>query len=119
MGSSIDLEVDLGSIARRHHFEERADGLRDASSAADYFSDVGLGDLQVELDEVPVKLFGDHDRRGIVDERLGDVLEEHAHPTRLRRRAHLTDAGTSLSGIPLLMSNERVVDVGRAPFLNQ
>src|SRR5881396_149140 len=51
---SVDFEVDLCSIARRHHFEERADGFRDPSTATDDFSDVGLGDLQVELREVAV-----------------------------------------------------------------
>src|SRR5438445_1798600 len=88
MGSSalIDLEVDLCSIARRHHLEERADSLGDPPTAADHLSDVGLGDLQVELREVSVELLGDHHGRGIVDQRLSDVLEEHAHPSGLRSR---------------------------------
>src|SRR5438128_6541616 len=33
--------------------------------------------------------------------------------------AHLTDAGTSPSGIPLRIRSERAVAVGLAPFLNQ
>src|SRR5438034_9357162 len=37
---SVDFEVDLGAIARRHHLEERADGFGDPSAAADHFSDV-------------------------------------------------------------------------------
>src|SRR5438477_3805762 len=80
----IDFEVDLCSIARRHHFEECADGFRDPSAAADHLSDVRFGDLQVKLGEVAVLLLGHHDRRGVVDERSRDMLEEDAHPTRLR-----------------------------------
>src|SRR5438552_3388185 len=116
---SVDFEVDLCSIARRHHLEERADSLGDPPTTADHLSDVRLRDLEVELCEVSVELLGDHHSRGIVDKRLSDVLEEHAHPSRLRLGTHLTDAGTSPSGMPLRMSSERVVDVGRAPFLNQ
>src|SRR5207253_7185914 len=122
IGSSllIDFEVDLCSIARRHHFEECADGFRDPSAAADHLSDVRFGDLQVKLGEVAVLLLGHHDRGGVVDERLSDVLHEHAHPSGLRPPArHRVQAGTSPPGIPLRMSSERVVDVGRAPFLNQ
>src|SRR5947207_422055 len=78
--SSVDFEVDLCSIARRHHFEERADGLRDPSAAADHLSDVRFGDLEVKLREVAVLLLGDDDRRGIVDQRLSDVLQQYAHP---------------------------------------
>src|SRR5207249_3832043 len=92
MGSSalIDLEVDLCSIARRHHLEERADSLGDPPTTADHLSDVRLGDLEVELCEVSVELLGDHHGRGIVDKRLSDMLEEHAHPSRLRPNTHLT-----------------------------
>src|SRR4029077_10104808 len=97
---SVDFEVDLCSIARRHHFEERADGLRDTTAAADHLSDVRFGDLQVELREVAVLLLGHHHRRGIVDERLRDVLQEHTHPTRLRLATQRTLAGTSSSGMP-------------------
>src|SRR2546430_4521638 len=63
MGSSVlvDLEVDLGPIARRHHLEERANSLRDPSPAADDLSDVGFGDLQMELGEVSVELLGHDD----------------------------------------------------------
>src|SRR6266550_7799329 len=88
---SVDFEVDLCSIARRHHFEKRADGLRDPSAAADHLSDVRFGDLEVKLREVAVELLGDDDRRGIVDQRLSDVLQENAHPPWLRTRGrHLT-----------------------------
>src|SRR5438477_4052498 len=92
MGSSalIDLEVDLCSIARCHHLEERADSLGDPPTTANHLSDVRLGDLEVELREVSVELLGDHHSRGIVDKRLSDVLEEHAHPSRLRLGTHLT-----------------------------
>src|SRR5438270_4885558 len=84
--SSVDFEVDLCSIARRHHFEERADGLCDPSAAADDLSDVRFSDLKVKLREVAVLLLGDDDRRGIVDERLSDVLQQYAHPSGLRPR---------------------------------
>src|SRR5207247_6974696 len=84
---SVDFEVDLCSIARRHHFEERADGFRDPPPATDHLSDVGFGDLQVELGEVAVQLLSDHDRRRVVDARLRTVLQGHAHPPRLRRLA--------------------------------
>src|SRR5438094_7364358 len=92
MGSTalIDLEVDLCSIARRHHLEERADSLGDPPTTADHLSDIRLGDLEVELREVSVELLGDHHGRRIVDKRLSDVLEEHAHPSRLRPNTHLT-----------------------------
>src|SRR5512135_1549492 len=59
--SLIDLEVDLGPIARRHHLQQRADGLSDASAAADDLPDVVLGDGEVELDEVTVELLRDDD----------------------------------------------------------
>src|SRR5438093_12635860 len=48
-GSSVNLEVDLGPIARGHHFEKRANGLRDPSTAADHLSNVRFGNLQMEL----------------------------------------------------------------------
>src|SRR5207302_9862165 len=121
----IDLEVDLCSIARRHHFQERADGLRDTAATSDDFADVGFRDLEMELGEVAVLRLGDDHRRRIVAERPGDVLEHPAHaPVRDRLgarplAAHLTDAGTSPSGIPLRTSSERAVAVGFAPFLNQ
>src|SRR5437879_9858155 len=56
MGSSvlIDLEVDLGPIARRHHLEERADSLGDPPTTADHLSDIWLGDLEMELREVSI-----------------------------------------------------------------
>src|SRR6266849_10391240 len=74
--SLVDLEVDLGPIARGHHLEERADGLRDASAAADDLPDVALGDLQVQLHEIAIEFLG-HDHRGrIVDELLRDMLEK-------------------------------------------
>src|SRR5207237_9616494 len=109
-------EVDLCSIARRHHLEERADSLGDPPTTADHLSDVRLGDLEVELREVSVELLGDHHSRGVVDKRLSDVLEEHAHSSRLRPNTPLTDAGTSPSGMPLRISSKRVLDVGLAPF---
>src|SRR5438876_2309804 len=87
---SVDFEVDLCSIARRHHFEERADGFRDPSPATDYLSDVRFSDLQMELGEVAVQLLGDNDRRGIVDQRLSDVLQEDPHATGRRRLTHRT-----------------------------
>src|SRR5438874_6116948 len=88
---SVDFEVDLCSIARRHHFEKRADGLRDPSPAADHLSDVRFSDLKVKLREVAVLLLGDDDRRGIVDQRLSDVLQQYAHPSGLCPRGrHLT-----------------------------
>src|SRR5205807_8537166 len=93
---SVDFEVDLCSIARRHHLEERADSLGDPSTATDHLPDVGLGDLQVELREVSVQLLRDHDRRRVVDERLSHVLEEHSHPSRLRLGAHLTGSVSRL-----------------------
>src|SRR2546430_1630868 len=88
--SSVDFEVDLCSIARRHHLEERADSLGDPPTTADHLSDVRLGDLEVELCEISVELLGDDYGRRIVDKRLSDVLEEHAHPSRLRPNTHLT-----------------------------
>src|SRR5687767_2302937 len=77
--SLVDLEVDLGPIARRHHLQQCADGLGDATAAADDFTDVSFADLEVELDEVAVELFGDDDRARIIDQLLRDVLEHRAH----------------------------------------
>src|SRR5512138_637444 len=64
----IDLEVDLGPIARRHHLQQRADGLRDTAAPADDLPHVVLGHLQVQLDELAVELLGDDDGGRIVDE---------------------------------------------------
>src|SRR5712691_4098791 len=77
--SLIDLEVDLGPISRRHHFQQRADGLGDATATADDLPDVRFADLEMALDEVAVELLGDNDRARILDELLRDVLEERAH----------------------------------------
>src|SRR5438034_434768 len=77
--SLIDLEVDLGPIARRHHFQQRADGLGDAAAAADDLPDVRFAHLKVELDEIAVELLGDDNRARILHELLRDVLEERAH----------------------------------------
>src|SRR5437667_4579910 len=92
MGSvgSVDFEVDLCSIARRHHLEERADGLGDPPTTADHLSDIWLGDLEMKLREISIELLGDDHGRRIVDKRLSDVLEEHAHPSRLRSNTHRT-----------------------------
>src|SRR5438552_2227156 len=109
----VDLEVDLGPVTCGHHLEERADRLRDAPSATDDLPDVGLRDLQVQLEEVAVLLFLDHDAARIVDERLRDVLEE------LGFLAHRTTGGTSASGMPPRTRSERAVAVGFAPFLIQ
>src|SRR3989475_5780086 len=117
--SSVDLEVDLGPIPRRHDFEKGADGLRDAAAATDDLANVRFRNLQVELGEVAVQFFGDDHCRWIVDERASDVLEECPHAAGLRLTGHLTDAGTSPSGIPLRIRSERAVAVGLAPFLNQ
>src|SRR4051812_32197607 len=57
--SLVDLEVDLCPIARRHHLQERADGLGDPATATDDLADVALSDGQVKLDEVTVQLLGD------------------------------------------------------------
>src|SRR6267143_2464085 len=78
--SLVDLEVDLGPIARRHHFQQRADGLGDAAAAADDLPDVRFAHLKVELDEIAVELFGDDDGAWILYELFRDVLEERAHP---------------------------------------
>src|SRR6267143_2254169 len=59
--SLVDLEVDLGPIARRHHFQKRADGLGDAASAADDLPDIRFADLEMELDEVSVERLGHND----------------------------------------------------------
>src|SRR5439155_9361459 len=119
--SLIDLEVDLGPIARRHDLEERPDRLRDPAATTDDLPDVRLGDLEVELREVAVLLLADDDLRGIVDEGARDVLEECAHFARLRSRLrrHRAAFGTSLSGMPLRTRSERAVAVGRAPLLIQ
>src|SRR2546428_3394926 len=118
--SLIDLEVDLCPIARRHHLQQRADGLRDASAAADDLADVALGDLKVELDEVAIELLGHDDRVRVVDELLRDELEESLHAARACGRfGHRTAGGTSASGSPLRTSSARAVAVGRAPFLIQ
>src|SRR5688500_13574504 len=77
--SLIDLEVDLGPIARRHHLQERADGFGDTAAAADDLSDVRFADLEMELDEVPVQLLRDDDRARVVDQLLRHVLEHRAH----------------------------------------
>src|SRR5438094_4659533 len=119
--SLIDLEVDLGPIARRHDLEERPDRLRDPAATTDDLPDVRLGDLEVELREVAVLLLADDDLRGIVDEGARDVLEEGAHFARLRGRLrrHRAAFGTSLSGMPLRTRSERADAVGRAPLLIQ
>src|SRR2546421_6290194 len=54
--------------------EERADGLRDPSAAADHLSDVRFGDLEVKLREVAVLLLGNDDCRGIVEDRKSTRL---------------------------------------------
>src|SRR5688572_14514319 len=77
--SLIDLEVDLGPIARRHHFQQCADRFGDAPATADDLADVGLADLEVELDEVAVELFGNDHGVRVVDELLRDVLEHRPH----------------------------------------
>src|SRR6266446_3162425 len=77
--SLIDLEVDLGRIARRHHFQQRADGLSDAAAAADDLPDVRFPHLKMELDEIPVELLGDDNCARILHELFRDVLEERAH----------------------------------------
>src|SRR5438093_6605186 len=119
--SLVDLEVDLGPIAGRHHLEERADRLRDPAATADDLSDVRFGDLEVQLHEVAILLLGDDDLRRVVDQPARDVLEERAHLARLARclRRHRTVFGTSLSGMPLRTRRERAVAVGFAPLLNQ
>src|SRR5258708_35488851 len=85
----IDLEVDLGPVTCGHHLEERADRLRHAPAAPDDLPDVGLRDLQMQLEEVAVLLFLDHDAARIVDQGLRHVLEE------LGFLAHRTTGGTS------------------------
>src|SRR5687767_1614635 len=77
--SLIDLEVDLGPIARRHHLQQCADGLGDATAAADDLADVRFTDLEVKLDEVTVELFGDDDGVRVLDQLLRDVLEHGTH----------------------------------------
>src|SRR5438309_4388192 len=77
--SLIDLEVDLGPIARRHHFQQRADGLGDTAAATDDLADVRFAYLKVELDEIAVELLGDDDGARILDQLLRDVLKERAH----------------------------------------
>src|SRR2546423_11923199 len=74
--SLVDLEVDLGPVTCGHHLEQRADRLRDAATAPDDLSDVGLRHLQVELQEIAVLLFLHHDAAWIVHQGLGDMLEE-------------------------------------------
>src|SRR5258708_7367557 len=109
----IDLEVDLGPIACRHHLQERADRFRDAAPAADDLPDVGFRHLQMQLEEIAVLLFLHHDARGVVDQGLRDVLEE------LGFLAHRATGGTSASGMPARTRSERAVEVGFAPFLIQ
>src|SRR5258708_29537258 len=111
--SLVDLEVDLGPVTCGHHLEERADRLRDAPAAPDDLPDVGLRDLQMQLQEVAVLLFLDDDAARVVDQGFRDVLEE------LRFLAHRTTGGTSASGMPPRTRSARVVAVGFAPFLIQ
>src|SRR5689334_20300428 len=116
---SVDLEVDLGAIARRHHLHERAERLGDAATAADDLADVVLGDLQVQLHEIAIELLGHHHRLGCIHEVLRDVLDESPLVGRalgLRCAAHRTAGGTSASGSPLRTRSMRAVAVGRAPL---
>src|SRR5690606_38535264 len=79
LGVVDDVEFDVAPVPRRHHPEQAADRIGDASVPTDDATHVVLVHAERQERLVTLVVDFDPDRVGLVDQRAGDVLEELLH----------------------------------------
>src|SRR5262249_58346817 len=79
----------------------------------------GAGEWRVRLEVIAGGGLGDEEAVGRVDQSPRDVIEDLGLARALAGLAHRTTGGTSLSGMPALISRSRAVLVGLAPREDQ
>src|SRR5438094_864384 len=75
-GALNDVEVDSGAFAGRSGFDEGAEASNDAALTADDFADVLFVDFELVDRGVAILDLVDLDRVRLVDQHLGDVLDQ-------------------------------------------